>query len=153
MSIGEKIVEARKANNMTQEQLAELMGVTRQSVSRWEQNQAYPEIEKILRLSDILNVSCDYLLKENETRKNGNVIDKENQSMVTRLLKGLVGKKAKIYLLDGDIDINYLGEVCEILELEGEFMKISYVNHLKQKKVEVNLIDVVRIAFLELVED
>ncbi len=150
MSIGEKIVEARKANNLTQEQLAELMGVTRQSISRWEQNQAYPEMEKILRLSDILNVSCDYLLKENETRKNGNAVDKENPSMVTRLLKGLVGKKVKIDLLDGDMDMDYFDKVCKILELEGEFMKISYVNH---KTVEVNLIDIVKIASLELVED
>ena len=39
---------------------SELLGVTRQSISRWEQNQAYPEMEKILRLSDILGVSCDY---------------------------------------------------------------------------------------------
>ncbi len=150
MSIGDKIVEARKANNMTQEQLAELMGVTRQSISRWEQNQAYPEIEKILRLSDILNVSCDYLLKENETSKNNNIIAKENPSMATRLLKGFVGKKVKIDLLDGDMDIDYFDKVCEILELEGEFIKVSYV---KQKSVEYNLIDIAQIGSLELVED
>ena len=71
MSIGEKIVEARRAKNLTQEQLAELLGVTRQSISRWEQNQAYPEVEKILRLSDILGVSCDYLLKGNVTKNRG----------------------------------------------------------------------------------
>ena len=69
MSIGEKIVEARRAKNLTQEQFAELLGVTRQSISRWEQNQAYPEMEKILHLSDILGVSCDYLLKENVKKR------------------------------------------------------------------------------------
>ena len=150
MSIGDKIVEARKANNMTQEQLAELMGVTRQSISRWEQNLAYPETEKILHLSDILNVSCDYLLKENETRKNSNIIAKENPSLTTRLLKSFVGKKVKIDLLDGDMDIDYFDKVCEILELEGEFMKVSYI---KQKSVEYNLIDIAQIGSLELVED
>ena len=150
MSIGEKIAEARKANNLTQEQLAELMGVTRQSISRWEQNLAYPEVEKILHLSDILNVSCDYLLKENETRKDGISGEIEKQSVVTRLLKGLVGKKAKIDLLDGDIDIDYLDTVCEILELDGEFMKVSCEKH---KKVEVHLIDTAKIASLELVEE
>ena len=87
MSIGEKIVEARKANNLTQEQLAELMGVTRQSISRWEQNQAYPEMEKILRLSDILNISCDYLLKDNVTRKNDSAIDKERGSRLITIFR------------------------------------------------------------------
>ena len=150
MSIGEKIAEARKMNNLTQEQLAELMGVTRQSISRWEQNQAYPEVEKILHLSDILNVSCDYLLKENETRKVDAFGEKEKPSVVTRLLKGMVGKKVKIDLLDGDFDIDYLDAVCEILELDGDFMKVSYEKH---KTVEVNLIDTAKIASLELVEE
>lgn len=150
MSIGEKIVEARKANNLTQEQLAELMGVTRQSISRWEQNVAYPEVEKILRLSDILNVSCDYLLKENETRKSITSDEKEKQSVVTRLLKSMVGKKVKIDLLDGDMDIDFFDTACEILELDGDFMKVSCEKH---KTVEVHLIDTAKIASLELVEE
>lgn len=148
MSIGEKIVEARRAKNLTQEQLAELLGVTRQSISRWEQNQAYPEMEKILRLSDILGVSCDYLLKENVTKKDCDTVGKRKPFMQTRLLKGLVGKKVKIDLLDGDID--YFDKVCEILGFEETFMKVSY---LKNKETEVNLIDISKIASLELVED
>ena len=150
MSIGEKIVEARKANNLTQEQLAELMGVTRQSISRWKQNVAYPEVEKILRLSDILNVSCDYLLKENETRKSITSDEKEKQSVVTRLLRGMVGKKVKIDLLDGDMDVDFFDTACEILELDGDFMKVSCE---KNKAVEVHLIDTAKIASLELVEE
>ena len=150
MSIGEKIVVARKANNLTQEQLAELMGVTRQSISRWEQNVAYPEVEKILRLSDILNVSCDYLLKENETRKSITSDEKEKQSVVTRLLRGMVGKKVKIDLLDGDMDVDFFDTACEILELDGDFMKVSCE---KNKAVEVHLIDTAKIASLELVEE
>ena len=150
MSIGEKIVEARKANNLTQEQLAELMGVTRQSISRWKQNVAYPEVEKILRLSDILNVSCDYLLKENEPRKSMTSDEKEKQSVVTRLLRGMVGKKVKIDLLDGDMDVDFFDTACEILELDGDFMKVSCE---KNKAVEVHLIDTAKIASLELVEE
>ena len=70
--------------------------------------------------------------------------------MATRLLKSFVGKKVKIDLLDGDMDIDYFDKVCEILELEGEFMKVSYI---KQKSVEYNLIDIAQIGSLELVED
>ncbi len=150
MSIGEKIMEARRAKNLTQEQLAELLGVTRQSISRWEQNQAYPEMEKIVRLSDILGVSCDYLLKENVTKKDCDTVGKGKPFMQTRLLKGLVSKKVKIDLLDGDIDIDYFDKVCEILGFEEDFMKVSYV---KNKETEINLIDISKIASLELAED
>lgn len=150
MSMGEKIAEARRAKNLTQEQLAELLGVTRQSISRWEQNLAYPEMEKILRLSDILGVSCDYLLKENVTKKDCSTVEKTKPSMQTRLLKGLVNKKVKIELLDDDIDIDYFDKVCEILGFEDDFMKVSYV---KNKETEVNLIALSKIRSLEMAED
>lgn len=149
MSIGEKIVEARRENNLTQEQLAELLGVTRQSISRWEQNQAFPEMEKIIRLSDILGVSCDYLLKENVTKKDCNVDSEEKSFMQTRLLKGLVGKKVKVNLLDGECDVDYFNKICEILEIEENFIKVSYT---KYKETEINLIDISQIASLEIEE-
>ena len=64
MSIGNKLAEARKKQNLTQEQLAERLGVTRQAVSRWESGAAYPETDKIVRMARLLNVSCDYLLRD-----------------------------------------------------------------------------------------
>ena len=59
MSIGSKLARSRKAANLTQEQLAERLGVTRQAVSRWESDAAYPETDKIVRMARLLNVSCD----------------------------------------------------------------------------------------------
>ena len=50
MSTGTRIAQARKKQNLTQEQLAEQLGVTRQSVSRWESDAAYPETDKLVRL-------------------------------------------------------------------------------------------------------
>lgn len=64
MNIGDKIAKARKMQNITQEQLADLMNVTRQAVSRWESNLTYPEMDKFVKLSEILKVNCDYLLKD-----------------------------------------------------------------------------------------
>lgn len=64
MTTGEKIAALRKGNNITQEQLAELLGVTRQSVSRWEMDLAFPETEKLIRLSRLFSCSIDYLLSE-----------------------------------------------------------------------------------------
>lgn len=77
MKIGTKIADARKKQNLTQEQLAELMGVTRQSISRWESNAAYPEIEKIVHLVEILKINCDYLLRDDYNESGEKVITKE----------------------------------------------------------------------------
>ena len=64
MTFGAKLAKLRKENNYTQEQLAELLGVTRQAVSRWESDAAYPETEKLIRLGRLFDCSMDYLLKD-----------------------------------------------------------------------------------------
>lgn len=64
MTFGEKIVSLRKQKGMSQDQLAELLGVSLQSVSKWERDEAFADTEKVLSLSRIFGVSCDYLLKE-----------------------------------------------------------------------------------------
>lgn len=63
MSFGERITELRKKNGVTQEQLAEKIGVTRQTISKWELDQSTPDLEYISILSDNFNVSTDYLIK------------------------------------------------------------------------------------------
>ena len=64
MTLGEKLTKLRKENNYTQEQLADLLGVSRQSISKWESDLAFPEMEKILRMGNMYGCSMDYLLKE-----------------------------------------------------------------------------------------
>jgi len=64
MTVGEKITKLRKENNLTQEQFAELMKVSRQSVSKWELNTVYPDTEKLIRMSKLFSCSLDYLLKD-----------------------------------------------------------------------------------------
>lgn len=64
MTLGEKLSRLRKENNITQEQLADTLGVSRQSVSKWESDLAYPETEKLIRLGDLFQCSLDYLLKD-----------------------------------------------------------------------------------------
>ena len=72
MTTGERIVKLRKENNYTQEKLAELMDVSRQSVSKWESDIAYPDIDKLIKLSDLFDCSIDYLLKnEKENAETG----------------------------------------------------------------------------------
>ncbi|MDP2814081.1 MAG: helix-turn-helix transcriptional regulator [Erysipelotrichaceae bacterium] len=65
MKIGEKIQQLRKANNLSQEQLAVQLEVSRQAVSRWELNESTPDTDKIILISRIFSVSTDHLLLEN----------------------------------------------------------------------------------------
>lgn len=64
MILADKIIELRKKNGWSQEELAEKLDVSRQSVSKWESAQAIPDMNRILKLSDIFGVSTDYLLKD-----------------------------------------------------------------------------------------
>ncbi len=65
MTTGEKLASLRKNKGITQEQLSELLKVSRQSVSRWEMDAAFPETEKLIKLSKILDCSIDFLLNDN----------------------------------------------------------------------------------------
>ena len=59
MSFAQNIQYLRKLRGITQEELSDLVGVSRQSVSKWETGDAFPETEKIMQLCDIFNVSMD----------------------------------------------------------------------------------------------
>lgn len=64
MTFAEKLTKLRRAQNYTQEQLADLLGVSRQAVSRWESSLAYPETEKLIKIGEMFDCSIDYLLKD-----------------------------------------------------------------------------------------
>lgn len=66
MEFSEKLIALRKGRELTQEQLAEQLNVSRQSISKWESGQVIPEVEKIVALSKAFNVTLDYLLKPSE---------------------------------------------------------------------------------------
>ena len=68
MILADKITELRKKAGWSQEELAAQLGVSRQSVSKWEGAQSVPDMEKILQLSNLFGVSTDYLLKDEITQ-------------------------------------------------------------------------------------
>ena len=76
MNLADRILELRKKKGISQEALADQLGVSRQAISKWESEQSTPELDKIILMSDFFEVSTDYLLKgiepvnnENETSK------------------------------------------------------------------------------------
>lgn len=74
MNIGEKLFELRKNKNLSQEEVAEKLNVTRQTVSKWETNQSTPDFDKIIPLCELFEISTDELLrgKKSESRAEEN---------------------------------------------------------------------------------
>lgn len=64
MNLADNLRKIRKENNLSQEQLADKLGVSRQSVSKWESNQAYPEMDKVLQICKMFNVNIDELMNQ-----------------------------------------------------------------------------------------
>lgn len=89
MNIGERIYELRRKNSMSQEDLAEKMNVSRQSISKWESSQSVPEVEKIIQLSNIFNVSTDWILKGENSKKQKSQSNKNNLKSVQTLSTAL----------------------------------------------------------------
>lgn len=69
MEFGEKLYSLRTQAQISQIQLAEILGVSRQTVSKWETGNMLPEIDKLIKISDQFHVSTDYLLRENKPEK------------------------------------------------------------------------------------
>ena len=71
MSFSENLKQIRKEHHLSQEELAELLDVSRQAVSKWEQGMGYPEVEKLLLLSHKLNISLDALMSTENVSDSG----------------------------------------------------------------------------------
>ena len=148
MSLGNKLAEARRKQNLTQEQLAEQLGVTRQAVSRWESDAAYPETDKIVRMAQILEVSCDYLLQDGVDEKG-----KPAASPVTRLLKQAQGKRVRLTFYEND-GMPVVHEWCVILDFDGGWANVEVVaNKKKPEKSEVRLIPLSAISTITFLKE
>lgn len=170
MNIGTKITNARRQLGITQSELAEQMCVTRQTVSRWEAGTALPDVEKVACIAKILQVSCDYLLKddcnmENSdafvqggipadedklTRTQGAGATTEVRSAVTELLQALVGKKVTISFYEGELDFETIGEPYRVEGFEGNWIKLQSI---KGKESKQKLIALSSIKSFEILEE
>jgi len=114
MNLSEKIQNLRKEKNLSQEELGELLEVSRQSVSKWESGLAMPEIEKLVMLSEIFGVTTDYLLKDGEARQ---VVLSNNENS----LKGEI-PAYKIKRLVFDMKCLTIITMCALVGLIGQFL-------------------------------
>ena len=96
MNIGAKIIEIRKKGNMTQEDFAKIFHVTRQTVSNWENQKSYPDLQTLVQISDEFDISLDTMLKE-------------DMSMVKKIDNFKIYKKAFMGLTAGILTIGIFG--------------------------------------------
>ncbi|MBR3228118.1 MAG: helix-turn-helix transcriptional regulator [Erysipelotrichaceae bacterium] len=142
--LGNKIAQKRKDLGLTQNDLAERLLVTRQTISRWEAGTVLPDIEKINDIADILQVSCDYLLKD-EIEEEDTVSQK-----ISGLLSSATGKKVKLTFFEDEADFDLFNTDCVIDSFEGNWMKVKAVT--KKGNIE-KLIPVSSVLSIEFKEE
>ena len=120
MNVADRIQNLRKIKGISQEQLAEAIGVSRQAVSKWESEQSTPDLEKIILMSDFFDVTTDYLLKgieptnEIEHMTVGDVID-------NKILTDANGKRVKkilryvLYVFIGVLAVDLLAFIIYVI--------------------------------------
>ena len=117
MAFADKLQKLRKAKRLSQEDLAERCGVTRQSVSKWETGLGYPETEKLLMLCDLLEVNLDYLLRDIKEKHN-----EENKQEEVSLYASYVGKWLQVFLKDREFNGFYCVALIAIQNTQLLFM-------------------------------
>lgn len=129
MTIGNKILELRKKNHYTQEKLATLIDVSRQTIANWEGDITSPDLKQTSSLVKIFHITIDELIDHNLEIE----CKKENT-----ILTYLVGKECYLDVEESDYRLNF-NTVCKVLEINEDFIKIEF---LYGKKKIIKLIDI-----------
>ena len=155
--LGEKLVTIRKKYGYSQQELADRLSVTRQTISNWECGQGAPALDKAIELARIYQVSLDYLVGDQV-----GVVVKEKKRLSQRILKCLIGKYVKIsysdmeLLLESDFGTGSDSKV-KVLDVTDEWIRIEYVrrkeNSLLKKETVVKLIDINAVDGFEIEEE
>lgn len=96
MKLSENLKKIRKENNLSQEQLAEKLGVSRQAVSKWESGQSYPEMDKVLLICKLFNYNMDELMNENIKEVDENKQSKININKYVEDFFGFITKTVEM---------------------------------------------------------
>jgi len=114
LNIGEKITNLRKSKRITQEQFAEQLGVTRQTISKWELDQSTPDLNYISQLSELFGVTTDYLIKGKEEVEMEPSEEQIAKSIHSRFNKQMRKAAGLLFIMGGSV----FAVVCTILELQ-----------------------------------
>lgn len=135
MTFGERLYELRKQAGLSQEELAEMLDVSRQSVSKWESDKGYPEMTRLIFLSDYFDISLDYLVrgveKEDVSRQQTEQIEYQTDTLKNRIqafMTNLNGNQKELLIIIYILIILILsGILCMIMYHFGyEFGRFLY---------------------------
>jgi transcriptional regulator with XRE-family HTH domain len=90
MTIGERILKLRTDNNVTQDELALKINVSRQTIYKWENNVVLPTVDNIVLIADFFNVTTDFILKSDSNKKKNKTLTKDIFVISLTLLCGLL---------------------------------------------------------------
>jgi len=119
MNIGDKIYELRKRDNLSQEQLAEKIEVSRQTISKWELSETLPDIKQAKKISQLFNISLDELVNSNDEEKNYEDI----------------WKNILIKIKDNKTLLGYL-EIAKFIKYQDNFVYVSFPHLGVAKKLK-----------------
>ena len=130
MSIGERISNLRKRKNLSQVQLAKLMGVSRQAVSKWENDQTAPDTMKLIQLADVLDTDAEYLATGNHSK----IKSPPTVMTVVKKVDNVVEK-----VVEKPVVVEKVVEVEKIVEVEKQITVEKPVFIEKQVLVETEV--------------
>ena len=155
--LGEKLMTLRKKSGYSQQELADRLKVSRQTISNWELNQGAPSIGKAKELADIYKISLDDLVGDEVE-----VVARKKREPDLHVLKKLVGKMVKLESSDIDLaleegnDFFSIGKV-KVLEVDGEWLRVEYQRtkekSIFQKEKVVKLIELSAVEAFEVLEE
>lgn len=135
MNFAEKLCVLRNQSGLSQEQLSEKMGVSRQAVSKWESGVTLPETDKIILLSDLFNVSIDFLLRDELINRSQDDLDR----VVFKFLGSAqemddISKDLISIMQDGIIDDSEKVQLGSIIKTLDDLVKI-----IDEIKLRINI--------------
>lgn len=138
MTLGEKIIEFRKKNNLTQEKLADKIGISRQTLSNWESDITSPDIKQAKVLANIFEISLDELTN--------NKIEIKCNDNTNNILFHLIGKECYLDILEDDFRLTD-STICKVLNINNNFIKVEfkYGKDTIIKMIDINLIASIRL--------
>lgn len=120
MSIGERISQLRKEQNISQLQLAKALDVSRQAVSKWENDQTAPDTIKLIQLADVLNTEVEFLATGKKPVYESppivvNVVEKVDRIVEKVVEKPVIRKVFRVKYLRNPMEFAAVGIICLIL--------------------------------------
>lgn len=155
--LGEKLMTLRKKHGYSQQEVADMLSVTRQTISNWESDQGAPSLDKARELAEIYKISLDDLAGGNVE-----VVAANREVKDSHVLKRLIGRTVRLdcsdmdLMLDGALDLAGTWKM-KILDVNDEWLKVEYErtrdNSLFQKENVIKLIEMSAVNGFEFAEE